>query len=320
MAVDLTIRQGDTTPAFTTTVTDQSGDPLNLTGATVTFIMRALSAATPAVNAAMAITDAAAGAVQYSWSSSDTETPGLYMAELHVTLEGGGTYTYPNVGYLQIEVEESLLSPVQQLVTVAAVKDVLNLADLDRIHDTKILRWINAVRPVVERIVGPVIIREFEEWHDGGHYSIVLRRRPSVALGTDPYLLVMACSEYNGPIEWPLSIISSPDQGQQYSVEPEPNGRLVRRTAGGGVQAFPDTPQSVHVVYQAGQNTVPDNVSEAALELIRVNYQSTAQALRGSSGGGRGGGQPVDPPATGFFVPGRVRELLQPNRRFPSLA
>jgi hypothetical protein len=97
----------------------------------------------------------------------------------------------------------------------------------------------------------------------------------------------------------------------------------VRRTAGGAVQPFPAMPQSVHVIYQAGQSTVPSNVYEGTLELIRVNFQHTQQALRapgpfplvddGSVVGSIG-------PSMGFFVPNRVRELLSPTRRFPSLA
>ena len=43
MAVDLTIRQNDTLPAMTATILDASNNPINLTGMTVKFVMRALS-------------------------------------------------------------------------------------------------------------------------------------------------------------------------------------------------------------------------------------------------------------------------------------
>ena len=317
MSFDLTIRQGDSTPAFTANVTDADGNTVNLTGGSATFIMRALSSSTPTVNAAMTILSPTTGAVQYNWSSTDTATPGVYMAEIHCVLSGGATYTYPNVGYLEIEVQENLTSASQQLVTVANVCDVLNFANTNRAHDTKILRWINASRPVIETLAGPIIQTTFEEWHDGGQVFIILRRRPSTALGTSPVLILNAISEYNGPIEWPLSIIQSPDFGQLYSAQLDSQlGRVVRRTAGGGVQLFPYQPQAVHVWYTAGQSSVPDNVIEATLELIRVNYQHTAQALRG----GRQASEEIEGPPVAFFVPGRVRELLGPNRRFPSLA
>lgn len=317
---DLTIRQGDTTPAMAATILDQNGAAVNLTGASVKFVMRSLASAAPVVNAAATVVSAGAGTVQYNWSSVDTAAAGLYMAEFHVTFSGGSTYTYPNVGYLDIEVAESLLSPSQQLVTVADAKDVLNFRTANREHDTKILRWINACRPVIEGLAGPIIPVQVEEWRDGGHYSVTLKRRPSSALGTTPILELNACSEYLGPIEWPLAIISSPDQGQLYSCMLDvPARRIVRRTAGGGVQAFPPMPQSVHYVYTAGQSSVPDNVYEATLELLRVNYQQTAQAARRNARGSSAEDSLPAPP-TGFFVPNRVREMIGVSRRYPSLA
>lgn len=315
--VDLTISQGATTPVLSETITDQNGNSVNLTSATVIFIMRQLSSSTPTVNAAATITNATAGQVTYSWSSADTATAGLYMGQFHCVLSGGSTYDFPNQGFLMIEVQENLTSASQQLVTVAAVKDVLNFDSTNREHDDKILRWINASRPVIESLTGPIIQTQYEEWHDGGQVFITLRRRPSTGFGTTPYLTLNAVSEYNGPIEWPLSIISSPDQGQLYSCQLDAQtGRVVRRTAGGGVMPFPNMPQAVHVWYVAGQSAVPDNVTEATLELIRVNYQATAQAMRG----GRATNREEMLPPVGFFVPNRVREMLGTNRKFPSLA
>ena len=82
--------------------------------------------------------------------------------------------------------------------------------------------------------------------------------------------------------------------------------------------AFPLAPQSVHVVYEAGQAVVPPNVYEATLELIRVNYQTTQQVGRGR----RTVADDQEPtgPHLGFFMPNRVRELLGPTRRAPSIA
>lgn len=324
MAADLTIRQGTTLPAYTATVTDQTGAPLNLTTATsVTFVMRQLQTAAPAVKAAMTVVNAAAGQVQYSWQATDTAVPGLYMAEIQVVLPGG-TYTFPNVGYQSIEMTPSLTAAGQQLITVEDAKDELNITVDYDMWDTKLLRWVAACRPVIENIVGPVIQQTFDEWHDGGTPTIMLRRTPSAALGATPIIILDACSEYVGPIEWPLAIISSPDQGQLYSCMLEPQmGRVVRRTAGGGVQAFPSGPDQVHVVYTAGQQIVPDNVAQATRELLRVNFQHTQQRFIPGAGAGAGEDtedQVIPDPPSSFFVPGRVYELLEPNRRAPSCA
>lgn len=205
-----------------------------------------------------------------------------------------------------------------QLVTLADLKSYLDIPSSDTSQDGNLTRQINGVTPVVESITGPIIVREFEEWHDGGQVYIMLRRRPSTALGTSPVLTLVACSEYAGPIEWPLAVISSPDKGQMYSCMLDTNlARVVRRTAGGGVQAFPAMPQAVHVIYAAGQATVPGNVYQGTLELIRVNFETTQAVGRGR----RAVADETDTgPPLGFFVPRRVRELLAPTRRHPSIA
>ena len=82
-------------------------------------------------------------------------------------------------------------------------------------------------------------------------------------------------------------------------------------------------PQSVHVFYEAGQQSVPDNVYEATLDLVRIHYQRTQEqtSLRlGSAGFGEEDEDEPQRPPMGFLLPGSVRERLAPNRRFPSLA
>jgi hypothetical protein len=323
-AYDFIIKQGDTLPIFTATVLDENGDVVDLTGASVQLVIRNLSSSSPAVNAAVEITDPSAGEIEYAWESPDTAVADLYMGSLVVSPESGGQFTYPNDGYLSIAIEANLTSTSgpQQLVSVADAKDVLNMPASDRANDAKILRWIRAARPIIEQLAGPIIPQQWEEWYDGGSTFIQLNHRPSVGMGTSPLLTVQAISEYNGPIEWPLAVVASPDQGQLYSAMVDVRrGRVVRRTAGGGVQGFPDTLQSVHIWYSAGQQVVPDNVYEATLEMLRVNYQRTAESP------GLSTSVSIDPDDNtptgsfvGFFVPGRTRELLQPNRRFPSLA
>ena len=315
---DLSAKQGDTAITWDDTLTYSNGSPVNLTGASVNFVMRSLAATTPAVNATASIVTPLAGTVSYSPTATDTATVGEFMGNWVVTFSGGLVETFPTVGYLTIAIEANLTAAgTQQLISVTYAKDVLNMQDVNRAHDEKILRWVNACRPVIEGIAGPIIQQTFEEWHDGGHHQIVLRRRPSNTYGTTPILILNAVSEYNGPIEWPLQIVSTPDEGVLYSCLLDGlSGIVERRTSGGGVQAFPNMPQSVHVWYTAGQSSVPDNVAEATAELLRQNYQATAQALRAT--GQRRGSEEIAQPPMGFFVPGRVRELLAINRRAPA--
>lgn len=317
---DLTIRQGDTLPVLTQQILDPFGGVFDLTGCTVRFVMRATNGSTPTVSAAATVLTAKSGTVQYAWSASDTVATGIFAGTFQVTTADSGTYTYPNDGYLEISIEENLTTTGgATLVSLGEARDYLNFST-DKSRDAKLLRFIRAVQPDVEAICGPIIPQQFEEWYDGGQVQITLRRRPSTTYGTTPIFSIQAVSEYNGPIEWPLALIASPDQGQLYSVTFDPRlARLVRRTAGGGVQAFPNMPNAVHVWYTVGQSSVPDNVKEGTLELIRLNFQDTQQGRPRAGGGGdiEGG---MTGPYTGFFVPGRVKEMMAPNKRAPAIA
>jgi hypothetical protein len=320
-SADLFIRAGDTSPIFTDTILDPSGHTVaNLS--TVTLVLRSLQSAAPVTLTGTA-SIVSGSSVQYVWASTDTITagPGLYNAEWDCVLSDGSTYTYPNNGYRTISIEQPLTTAPEELVSIADAKEYANIPSEDTTQDEKLLRFIRSLRPVVEHITGPIIPQQFEEWHDGGNTWIKLLHSPRTGMGTSPILTVLACSEYLGPIEWPLSIITSPDQGQLYSCMVEiRRGRVVRRTAGGGVQAFAcQGPQSVHVIYESGQSVVPDNVYEATLELIRNNFQSTQQANRSpgpypSSGGGG------DEQGPRGLIWGRASKLLAPTRRFPSIA
>lgn len=322
---DLTVRQGDSLPAFPVTILDQNGYVFDLTGCTVTFVMRAMNASTPTVNAAATIVSAPAGTVQYAWGATDTATTGIYACTFQVVnTTSGATYTFPNDGYLEVSIEENLTTPGgATLVSLGEARDYLNFLTTDKARDAKLLRLIRSLQPTVEFICGPIIPTQYEEWYDGGQVQITLRRRPATTYGTTPIFSVQAVSEYNGPIEWPLAIIQSPDQGQLYSVQVDQRlYRLVRRTAGGGVQAFPSMPQSVHVWYTVGQTTVPANVVEGALELLRIHFHGTQQ---GRPRMGSGGGITTDDSEPGreimgFFVPNGVRERMSPGKRAPAIA
>lgn len=323
MIADLSIGQGTTTPAYQAVITDAYGYPVNLTGATCKLVMRRLQDASPAVSAAMTITNATSGAVAYDWSASDTATAGLYQVQVQVTESSGATYNWPNAGYQVVEVIPSLSLAPQQLIGIEDAKDSLQIPADDTQQDTKILRMLNGVLPLFEQICGPIVQHTIEEYHDGGHYRITLRRRPSTALGMNPMLVVNAISEYNGPIEWPLAIISTLDEAVLYSALPDKMlGTITRTTAGGGVQSFPNMPDAVHVWYTVGQSPIPDNIQEAAREFLRENWVATQ-----TPGGPRTGGDMLGPGedfATYAPVPlalsARVRSWLTPSRRAPAVA
>lgn len=102
------IKQNDTSPALVGQLFNPDGSNPDLTGATVKFIMRSSSGGAAKVDASATVVTASTGRVKYTWSAGDTDTVGEYEGEFEVTFSGGAVQTYPNKGYLKIEVTDDL--------------------------------------------------------------------------------------------------------------------------------------------------------------------------------------------------------------------
>lgn len=102
------LKAHDRRPSIQTTLSLAGVGPVDLTGATVTFIMRAkASTGAPAVNAPAVIVDAANGVVRFDWRLGDTATPGDYQAEWQV-VQGGLAQTFPTDAYDDITIYADL--------------------------------------------------------------------------------------------------------------------------------------------------------------------------------------------------------------------
>lgn len=102
------IKQNDTVPSLRADLKDGDNAAIDLTGASVKFIMRAIGGTTAVINASASIVSEAGGTVQYNWQSGDTDTVGSYQAEFEVTYSGGTVETFPNDGYIRIEILDDL--------------------------------------------------------------------------------------------------------------------------------------------------------------------------------------------------------------------
>ncbi len=114
----VSMKQNDRLPVLDAIL--QQGDPaypIDLTGCTVKFIMRAKGNSDPKVSGACSIVDAAAGAVRYEWAAVDTDTIGSFEAEFEITTAGGKKLTVPNgpdsnnptnLKYLKVKVLDDL--------------------------------------------------------------------------------------------------------------------------------------------------------------------------------------------------------------------
>jgi hypothetical protein len=101
------MKKGDRLPKLRATLLGSDGNALDLTGASVTFRMRARNGSALKVSASATVITAASGIVEYSWGATDTDTEGYFDAEFVVTLAGLAE-TVPNDSYVLVVIGPSL--------------------------------------------------------------------------------------------------------------------------------------------------------------------------------------------------------------------
>ena len=103
------IKEGDTSPAieFALTPTD-----ILLTGASVVFSMWDRRGTIKVNRQAATITDDGSATdtptVQYDWASADTDTAGTYYAEFEITYADTTVETFPNNGFITIQITKDI--------------------------------------------------------------------------------------------------------------------------------------------------------------------------------------------------------------------
>lgn len=111
---DFYIKQGDTQPQIKAEFVDGTDDPIDLSGATVHFKMRAVGEDSLTVEEEATIQEDSTGVVTYRWKESDTSSVGYYDAEFEVDYSGatGPDFepdeSFPNEDYITIRVKEGL--------------------------------------------------------------------------------------------------------------------------------------------------------------------------------------------------------------------
>lgn len=103
-----TVKRNDREPPLNAALKNLDDSNVNLTGATVKFLMTLQGGSTPKVNAAATIVDALLGQVRYSWGATDLDTVGKYNGEFEVTFPGGNKQTFPSHEYITVRVVADL--------------------------------------------------------------------------------------------------------------------------------------------------------------------------------------------------------------------
>jgi predicted P-loop ATPase/GTPase len=103
------IKEDDESPTFQTTLKDNAGTAVNVTGATVVVRMTRIGATSRTIDDASATLDnAAGGVVSYQFSDTDTATHGVYRLNWVVTYSGGRQETFPNEGHDIVQIDKAL--------------------------------------------------------------------------------------------------------------------------------------------------------------------------------------------------------------------
>lgn len=98
------IKRNDRLPLLRVNLTRSDGSIPDLTGATVRFKM---GSPVP-INGIADIVNAVGGVVEYPWAGADTASAGNFRGEFEVTYGSGKLETFPNDGYLVIQILEDL--------------------------------------------------------------------------------------------------------------------------------------------------------------------------------------------------------------------
>lgn len=102
------IKRNDLSPSILVTLYDGDGVVQDITGNNgVRFHMRDADG-TVVIDAAMTVVSASGGQVRYDWVSGDTDTAGSYEAEVEVTYADNKPETFPNSGYIAIQMDADI--------------------------------------------------------------------------------------------------------------------------------------------------------------------------------------------------------------------
>jgi hypothetical protein len=103
------MKQNDTAPSIRANIKNGDGTAIDLTSASVRFHMRTIGGTSSKVDAAgVIISPPENGIVQYDWIAADTDTVDSYQAEFEVTYSNGTIETFPNDGYIRVEVTDDI--------------------------------------------------------------------------------------------------------------------------------------------------------------------------------------------------------------------
>jgi len=108
-----TIKRGDTSPNIVFELKNSNETNRNISGYNnIRFYMRDATTAeviiSEDISGNVIVEDSQRGYVEYDWSEGDTKKSGLYHSEVEVEFSNGSIETFPNNGFVEIEILEDI--------------------------------------------------------------------------------------------------------------------------------------------------------------------------------------------------------------------
>lgn len=108
MIRSLSYKVNDRSPSLQVSLRYEDGTFVDLTGASVNFVMTPQGQQTPLINNPCVVVDVPSSQVRYDWRIGDTSTLGTFQAEFQVVYPGGKQQTVPSHDYFYITIEPRL--------------------------------------------------------------------------------------------------------------------------------------------------------------------------------------------------------------------
>lgn len=102
--MSIVIKKDNTSPSIISTLTDEGGTVINLTGASIVFKTYDSTGTIKTSAAASIVGTATDGVVQYDWVAGDTDTVGEYSAVFEVTYADSSVESFPLNSYIRLSV------------------------------------------------------------------------------------------------------------------------------------------------------------------------------------------------------------------------
>lgn len=236
-------------------------------------------------------------------------TLGLYTYDYYPMVAGRFTYlwqtTNPTVAWGDsFDVVDS--SAARGIVGLTDMRARLKLTSTAQDEDLRAL--IISMTEVVEDVVGPVLVRNVSELYDLGHvrnrsYSVhagywfpFQQNKPEIVLSQRPVLAL-------------VSIVGILSRGITYDVSTvdldKPTG-IIRQIDDSGFIG------PVRITYTVGRPIIPNNILEGTREIIRHQWESRRGAAQPRP---VQGSEDMVATPSGFLIPNRAMEWLNPSRR-----